>query len=815
MHCVREWLGITRECSDARRTARHWRSASLAAALLAVTAGGRADLAQPVARPAAIGPEASYEPVARALSAFIERERVAKGIRALSVALVDDQRIVWSAGFGEEDPATHRAADANTVYRVGSVSKLFTDLGVMQLVERGAIDLDAPVQRYVPDFAPRNSSGKAITLRQLMSHYSGLVREPPAGHYFDDSGTSLAATVASLNGTSLVYPPETRRKHSNAGIAVVGYVLERQGSQPFATYLKTNVLQRLGLGTSAFEPEPALVSRLAKGEMWTLHQRSFEAPTFQLGMSPAGSMYSTMPDLGRFMSVLFAGGRGPGGDVVRRETLESMWRPQFARAGAREGAGLGFQLSRFEGRRMVSHGGAIYGFATELAALPDEKLGVAVSASKDGMNALTTRIAEEALRLMLAMRHKRALAPVVVNGQPSLAAARAIAGTYARGTTVVDVVSRDSTVTLSSTAIDHPMGLRTWRGDTLIADDGMSYGTRVWRRGSALMIDGVAYARRAGTKGLPALPPVAWRGLVGEYGWDHNVLYVLEKGGRLTALIEWFFEYPLTRISDDVYALPNSGLYAGERLVFTRDAKGRATQVVAASVTFKRRTWVGEDGDVFRITPERPVDELRAAALAASPPVEQGTFRASDLVELVQLDSTIRLDVRYATDRNFLSVPVYTQARAFLQRPAAEALARAHQRLKASGYGLLIHDGYRPWYVTKMFWDGTPVDKHQFVADPSRGSRHNRGCAVDLTMYDLRTGEPVVTTGGYDEMSDRSYPEYPGGTSRQRALREILRAAMEAEGFRVYEAEWWHFDYKDWQLYRVGNQRFEEFAGSR
>ena len=791
-----------------------WRAATALALLLLPSAPARS-AAQQASGGATVGPEAAYGPVARALSDFIERERKAKGIRALSIALVDDQRTVWAAGFGEEDPATHRAADAQTVYRVGSVSKLFTDIGVMQLVERGQVDLDLPVQRYLPAFAPRNASGKAITLRQLMSHYSGLVREPPAGHYFDDSGTSLAATVASLNGTSLVYPPETRRKYSNAGIAVVGSVLEQQGKQPFAGYLKTNVLQPLGLASSAFEPESALVSRLARAEMWTLHQRSFEAPTFQLGMSPAGSMYSTMPDLARFMSVLFAGGRGPGGDVVRRETLEAMWRPQFARAGATEGAGLGFQVSRFEGKRLVSHGGAIYGFATELAALPDEKLGVAVSASKDGMNALTTRIAEEALRLMLSARQGRALPVLASTGEPSRATARSLAGTYARGATVVNVVSRDSAVTLTSTAVDHPLGLRAWRGDTLIADDGMSYGTRVWRRGNQLMIDGTAFTRRAPSAALPAMPPLAWRGLVGEYGWDHNVLYILEKGGRLTALIEWFFEYPLTRISDDVYAFPDKGLYAGERLVFSRDAKGRATQVVAASVTFKRRTWVGEDGDVFRITPVRPADELRAAALAATPPVEQGEFRPSDLAELVQLDSTIRLDIRYATDRNFLSVPVYTQARAFMQRPAAEALVRAHRRLKALGYGLLIHDGYRPWYVTKMFWDGTPVDKHQFVADPSRGSRHNRGCAVDLTMFDLRTGAPVVTTGGYDEMSDRSYPEYPGGTSRQRALREILRAAMEAEGFRVYEAEWWHFDYKDWPKYRVGNQRFEEFAEKR
>jgi len=145
-----------------------------------------------------------------------------------------------------------------------------------------------------------------------------------------------------------------------------------------------------------------------------------------------------------------------------------------------------------------------------------------------------------------------------------------------------------------------------------------------------------------------------------------------------------------------------------------------------------------------------------------------------------------------------------------LQKPAAEALVRVHRALKKRGYGLLIHDGYRPWSVTKMFFDATPEDLRIFVADPAQGSRHNRGCAVDLTLYDLKSGKPIEMTGGYDEMSDRSYPDYLGGTSLQRWHRDLLRRAMQAEGFTVYEAEWWHFDYKDWQKYPIGNQTFEE-----
>jgi D-alanyl-D-alanine dipeptidase len=223
----------------------------------------------------------------------------------------------------------------------------------------------------------------------------------------------------------------------------------------------------------------------------------------------------------------------------------------------------------------------------------------------------------------------------------------------------------------------------------------------------------------------------------------------------------------------------------------------------------KLSTSTGTNG-IGQIPPVRPVDELRREALAAAPPAEKGPFRKSDLVELAPLDPAIHLDIRYATSNDFLGTPVYTQARAFLQRPAAEALLRAVHRLQPLGYGLLVHDAYRPWYVTKIFWDATPPEGKIFVADPAQGSRHNRGCAVDLTLYDLKAGNPIEMTGTYDEMSPRSFSNYPGGTSLQRWHRDLLRWAMESEGFTVYESEWWHFDYKDWREYAIGNLPFEQ-----
>jgi D-alanyl-D-alanine dipeptidase len=214
----------------------------------------------------------------------------------------------------------------------------------------------------------------------------------------------------------------------------------------------------------------------------------------------------------------------------------------------------------------------------------------------------------------------------------------------------------------------------------------------------------------------------------------------------------------------------------------------------------------------FHITPLHPVQELRVEALKAQPPYEQGAFRAPDLVELVKLDPTIKLDIRYATTNNFLGTPVYTQARAFLQRPAAEAMLRAHRELTARGYGLIIHDGYRPWYVTKVFWDATPADKKIFVANPAEGSKHNRGCAVDLSLYDLKTGKEVQMPSGYDEMTNRAYANYAGGTADERALRTLLRQSMEKQHFVVNPTEWWHFDYEDWKQYPILNVKFEDLG---
>ncbi len=741
------------------------------------------------------------------LEPFIAWHMETKDIPAVSIALVDDQEIVWARGFGYADPGDSTAATANTVYRVGSVSKLFTDMAVMQLVERGELELDAPVTTYLPEFSPENRYDRAITLRQLMSHRAGLVREPPVGNYFDDTEPSLAAMVASLNSTTLVYEPETRIKYSNAGVATVGYVLERTQGVPFARYVKDAVLTPLGMRRSAFEPEQRLTQDLAAARMWTYDGRSFAAPTFQLGMAPAGSMYSTVIDLAGFTTALFAGGTRDGTRVIARETLTAMWQPQFAPADATTGYGLGFNVGLLDGHRRIGHGGAIYGFATELALLPDEKLGVIVVATKDGANAVTGLIADLALRSMLAVREDQALpAPRRTRPVPR-ERVHTLVGEYPVGDAGIELLELNGRLHGLLYRGGIAFELRQ-RSDTLVVDGPLDQGGTIVLLQDGRIVIARDTLRQAASQPPPAVPD-SWRGLIGEYGWDHNTLFILERRGQLYALIEWFFFYPLQELSRDIFAFPDFGLYHGERLVFSRDGTGRATRVEAASVVFERRP-VGLEQGTFQIEPIRPVEELRQEALAAAPPPERGEFREPDLVEITELDPTVRLDIRYASTNNFMGAVFYRRPRAFLQRPAAEAVVRAHRALREYGYGLLIHDAYRPWYVTKMFWDATPEDKKIFVADPASGSRHNRGCAVDLTLYDVRTGEPIQMVGTYDEMTERSYSAYPGGTSRQRWHRDLLRRIMEAEGFSVYEFEWWHFDYKDWAAYPILNSEIDE-----
>lgn len=310
--------------------------------------------------------------------------------------------------------------------------------------------------------------------------------------------------------------------------------------------------------------------------------------------------------------------------------------------------------------------------------------------------------------------------------------------------------------------------------------------------------------------------------LLGVYGQEKDQLLIRERSGELELLYKVenqeeqefasYCSYPLKKEADGSYELlmVSPKQQTQTKVSFLYDDKQRVAGVILGEKRYAKQSFAQDEGKTFRIQPQLPLAGLRQKALQAKMPIEEGVFLEPDLVELKKLDASLQLDIRYATDNNFMGMPLYEEGRAFLQRPAAEALVRVNQALKKYGYGLIVYDAYRPWYVTKMFWDATPEAQKIFVADPAKGSRHNRGGAVDIGLYSRKTGQSVAMGSGYDEFSLRAYSWYPGGTSVQRERRELLRLLMAGEGFTVYPEEWWHFDYASWRSYPLLNVPFHE-----
>lgn len=174
---------------------------------------------------------------------------------------------------------------------------------------------------------------------------------------------------------------------------------------------------------------------------------------------------------------------------------------------------------------------------------------------------------------------------------------------------------------------------------------------------------------------------------------------------------------------------------------------------------------------------------------------------ANRLVDLGEEIPELQLDIRYATENNFMHRRLYPVAAAWLRAPAADALRAIEEELRARGLGLKVFDAYRPYRVTRMMWE--PYKDPDFVADPAKGSRHNRGAAVDLTIIDLATGQQLPMPTPYDAFTEKAahaYQDLPDVVLRNRAL---LRDVMERHGFDALPSEWWHYDFRGWQRFAL------------
>lgn len=729
---------------------------------------------------AADNPPERFRAATESVSRLVQHEISQRRIPCLSISVVDDRGPIWSAGFGFSNGTKSHSVTGATIYHVGPASQLLTNLGILELAGQKKLSLDSPVADSLPGILPASTWPRPITLRHLMNHRAGLCREAPA-------------ELSALSTMQIAFEPGTQTKYSLAGAFVAARQAADAAGTAWPNLLHDRVILPAGLKETRFERAKGPRADAAVGRSWTVGGRESDTHPDR-----SDNFLTTSDDLGQLLTEVL------NGRLLNADSLKAMCTAEDQRPGT-EGIGIGVRLSRHDGQRQFSWDATGDGVSVEWLGLPDAKLGVAVIAGRENANASTGWIAQQAARLIVAARDGRPL-PAIDCREVVGADEPALAGVYAVGD-----ASRPA-LRISR------VGPRTWAWafvggrpyEVVRGKDGLhvEFSTDVMPRlkpdGPNMIRIGQTTYKRITESGPP--PEQAnWAGLIGEYVSGRCRAAVLEDAGRLYALVENIYAYPLTGDGTDSFRFPNYGLFAGEPARISRDGK----EILIGGRVYHRDPLLSTDGAAFRIEPRRSVATLLKEALAATPPAEKGELAQPDLVDLATLAPDIRFDIRYATANNFLGVPVYPTARAFLQRPAANALLRAHRTLAADGLGLLIHDAYRPWHITKVFWDATPTEQHNFVADPAQGSRHNRGCAVDLTLYDLKTGKVVEMPGGYDEFSDRSFPDYPGGTSRQRWYRDRLRRAMSEEGFTVYEAEWWHFDYHDWKKFPVINVPFE------
>ena len=506
------------------------------------------------------------------------------GIAGIAVALVDGPETVYAAGFGQARP--------ESVFRCGSISKLLNALAVMQLVEAGKLDLDAPVDRYGEGLLPVNPfpNSAPVTLRQLLCHRSGFVREAPVGGYFDDSQPGLAPTLSSIAQTVLVNPPNTRTRYSNAGPSLAGHLVERAAGAAFGQYQRERILEPLGMTHPSWSLED-----LPRGQLIPAFMRVADghggfgrrqAPVFNLGAVPAGNLFTTAEDLARFLGMLAAGGQGPGGRILKTGSLAQMFTPQLTSEPG--GYGLGFVVGKFRGHESVSHNGAVYGHSASLVFLPDARVGAVVLANEDLVNGRIQKLANLALSLMLAAgrAEEPPPAPVPLRLAPNVLAP--FCGDYESQSFWAELTIEDGRLAANISGQPTrltPIGPSRFLAESRVNESvpldiecdaagqvtGFTMGPQKFMR---------AHASRGDIPG-------PWRSYLGSFGPAFIPLVLSVRRGHLYAMTENLADYRLTPVNRRVFAFP-PGLYADEHLVFLGEGRGQTQKVDMANMILSR-----------------------------------------------------------------------------------------------------------------------------------------------------------------------------------------------------------------------------------
>ena len=515
----------------------------------------------------------------------IENDLAKFNIPGISLAVVLNGKILWNKGLGFQDREQKIPATPETVYRVGSISKLFNAVAIMQQQEKGLVDLDADIKTYLPYLEFENHFDKrlVVTLRHLLSHKAGILRECPVGHYFDDTEPSIEATVKSMVGTPLIYPPGSKTKYSNIGVCIAGHILEKLTDMDFATYQKEYVLKPLNMNSSSFLLEDISKKKLAKGYMRDLGRKQWEAPGFRFGHLPASNLYSNVIDLSEFINFILNEGKS----ILKKDTLTQMFSVQFEKPENTSGFGLGFFISEIHNFQTVGHSGAVYGFSSNLLVIPEKKLGIVVLNNLDGANGFNSKIVSHSLGIALEEITGEKILDLPDSKDLSSTMLKKYQGRFERNGFPVWLTLRDDSL------FYEPFGTRkqlTPVSETeFITDDLFGYGERIRILKEKDEINGIEINNRffKKTEVMPEKNFSQWSKFIGDYGPDYNIMNLYIKEGKLTVLIEWFYEYPLEHLGGSNFKFPDYGLYMDEELVF-READDRLN-VQVGPVLFKRR----------------------------------------------------------------------------------------------------------------------------------------------------------------------------------------------------------------------------------
>ncbi len=373
----------------------------VALALLAFTTAGCAGMPK---RPESIA-RGDYSSVREYVSRLARHEMKKKDVTGLSIALVDDQRVVWAEGFGFADEANKIPATPETIYRAGSISKLFTATAAMQQVEQGKLDIDRPLSACLPEFSikSRFAASAPITPRSIMTHHSGLPSDLAKGMWTRNP-EPFENVVKRLREEYVANPPDFVFSYSNVGVTLLGHVLEKVSGRDFAAHLEASVLAPLGMTHSSFATGPDRSALGAKA-----YNRGEEAEEFSLRDVPAGGLNTTVLDLSRLIQMVFAGGKSGERQIIKPETLAEMLRPQNTAVplDLNFRVGLGWMLSGLGGidiknaGPVAHHGGATLYHRAQLIALPEQKLGVVVLSNSATAGQVVNNVATETLKLAL------------------------------------------------------------------------------------------------------------------------------------------------------------------------------------------------------------------------------------------------------------------------------------------------------------------------------------------------------------------------------------------------------------------------------